>query len=129
MVCLATAGATDTVTLMVDSDAASRVHFGAAKLRSALESIGYTVQLGSDIRPTTGRRIAICNWSKPGRLRDRSLVKPPDLDTRKEGFALATGGDGTLVVAGADDSGALYGCLELVRRLRQAGNSANFTHC
>ncbi|MCX6630377.1 MAG: hypothetical protein NTW28_22385, partial [Candidatus Solibacter sp.] len=41
---------------------------------------------------------------------------------------LATGADGTLVVAGADDSGALYGCLELARRVRESGKLAAELH-
>ena len=121
MACLATAGAAETLVLVVASNAAPRIQFGVASLRSALESTGYAVELRSDIMAATGPRIAVCNWSKPGSLRDGSLVKPRSLDLRKEGFALATAADGTLVVAGADDSGALYGCLELARRVRQAG--------
>jgi hypothetical protein len=121
MVCLATPGAAETVTLVVDSDAAPRVQFGAAKLRSALESVGYAVEAASDTKPATGRGVAICNWARPGRLRDWDWLTLRDSDLRQEGFVLATGPDGTLVVAGADDSGALYGCLELARRVRQVG--------
>jgi hypothetical protein len=128
VVCLATSGAAESVTLVVDSNAAPRVRFGTAKLRSALESIGYSVESASDIRGPTGRRIAICTWSKPGRLRDGGLLKLQDLNLRKEGFVLAMGADGTLVVAGADDSGALYGCLELARRVRQTGKLAPELH-
>jgi len=37
---------------------------------------------------------------------------------RPEGFAITTAADGTITVSGADDSGALYGCLELAERFR-----------
>ncbi|RXK53643.1 hypothetical protein ESB00_18315 [Oleiharenicola lentus] len=36
----------------------------------------------------------------------------------KEGFILASAADGTITLTGADDSGVLYGCLELAERLR-----------
>jgi hypothetical protein len=36
----------------------------------------------------------------------------------REGFLLAGGGNAPLIVAGADDSGTLYGCLELAARIR-----------
>ena len=38
-----------------------------------------------------------------------------------EGYELSTAADGTLVVVGTDDSGVLYGCLELASRIRANG--------
>lgn len=40
-------------------------------------------------------------------------------ELRPEGFVLATLADGRVAVVGADDSGVLYGCLELARRVRE----------
>jgi hypothetical protein len=40
------------------------------------------------------------------------------LDQGPEGFRLDTATEGTVTIQGADDSGALYGCLELERRVR-----------
>ncbi len=52
---------------------------------------------------------------RSGKLKLRQ--EPPG----KEGFVLVGGEDRTIVVAGADDSGTLYGCLELADRVRAAG--------
>lgn len=124
LICLSGFAAAQTVTLVVDSNAAPRVRFGVAKLRPALESIGYAAEVASESKSTPGRTIVIGNLEKSaviGRFRDADRLKLPDSDLRKEGFVVATGADGALVVAGADDSGTLYGCLELARRVRQAG--------
>jgi hypothetical protein len=40
---------------------------------------------------------------------------------KPEGFAITTTPDGNITIAGADDSGALYGCLELAERIRANG--------
>jgi hypothetical protein len=40
------------------------------------------------------------------------------LDQGPEGFRIDAGTEGTITIEGADDSGSMYGCLELARRLR-----------
>jgi hypothetical protein len=42
--------------------------------------------------------------------------------TQPESFAITTASDGNITIAGADDSGALYGCLELAERIRANGD-------
>jgi alpha-glucuronidase len=37
----------------------------------------------------------------------------------KEGFALVSSSNGWILVGGGDDSGVLYGCLELANRIRE----------
>jgi hypothetical protein len=38
----------------------------------------------------------------------------------REGFSIASQADGSIAITGGDDSGVLYGCLELARRAKDA---------
>ena len=114
--------AAERVSLVFDTNAGPRVVFGSEKLKPALEAAGYTVEPAGD--SAGGRRVIIGAASKSaeiGRLRASGQLKLEDSELRKEGFVLAACADGTVAVAGGDDSGTLYGCLELARRIRQSG--------
>src|SRR6185312_15855345 len=39
----------------------------------------------------------------------------------KEGFSIKSGKNNNIIIAGADNSGALYGCMELADRVRKTG--------
>src|SRR5689334_10101625 len=47
------------------------------------------------------------------------------LDQGPEGFRIDSAADGAIRIQGADDSGAMYGCLELERRVRDREPLAN----
>lgn len=49
----------------------------------------------------------------------RIFVQTSSRLTKPEGFTLTVADNGTIMVVGADDSGALYGCLELAQRFRE----------
>jgi hypothetical protein len=49
------------------------------------------------------------------------VVRTTGGPAKPEGFAITVAPDNTITVAGADDSGALYGCLELADRIRANG--------
>lgn len=81
---------------VVTPDGASpRVLFGAERLRRAFQE----EKLDPDIR-------VIITVSPPANL-------PP------EGFRISTNENGWIEIAAGDDSGALYGCLELASRIRR----------
>ena len=84
------------VEVALDPAASPRVQYGAARLTDALKSVG-----ASD-----GRRIA--------------LAASHDARLGREGFRIATSSDGAITITGGDDSGLLYGCIELARRVREA---------
>src|SRR5262245_36680923 len=87
------------VEVRLPEGASPRVQYGAERLRQALKEAGIT-------STPMNRPIAIeirRNDSEPA-----------------EGFTLQTTADATTVVMGNDDSGALYGCLELARRVRES---------
>jgi len=89
------------------------VLFGAARLEAALAGISADPSL----------RVVAARADQPA---VKALIEDGQLDTRAtaglapEGFLLTGGRDGTVLVVGADDSGVLYGCLELADRVRAA---------
>ena len=93
----------ETVSIVIASNAAPRVEFGAEKLVEALKAVKMEA--------------AIIRTDK---VSDRKihLESPHDSVAGHEGFRLDLMGNNDLVVTSGDDSGALYGCLELARRIR-----------
>ena len=95
------------VSVVVGPGAASRVTFGAQRLTAALEQAGYnpTVVLNKP----RGRQLCI------------EVVSGSTNGLAPEGFTLLAETGGNISVTGADDSGALYGCLELAKRIEASG--------
>ncbi len=96
----------ETISIVIPTNAAPRVEFGAEKLAETLKSVGVEFALvrgTSKIPP--GRHIQIVIDNSSG----------------KEGFSVVEGCAGVIAVLGGDDSGALYGCLELAKRIREEG--------
>jgi hypothetical protein len=105
----------ETISIVIASNAVPRVEFGAEKLAEALK----VAKLEATIIRTAkvlGRKI--------------HLESPHDAAIGREGFHFDLIGNDDLVVTSGDDSGALYGCLELARRIRTEGklpSIANFS--
>jgi hypothetical protein len=112
------------VTLVVSEGAAPRVIFGADRLAATLRDAGYDVRRASQA-PEDEQSVAVLvgNAGNDRFLRERvDELEGVDLEAvGAEGFVVATVGDGTIVVAGRDDSGALYGSLELGDVVAAAG--------
>lgn len=112
------------VTLVLADGAATRVAFGADRLEAALRDNGFEVRrTGRLDDDEQGRTIVIGNIANDRRLSDLvERIEAVDIDSvGAEGFVIAGAADGTLVVAGRDDSGALYGSLELRDRIAASG--------
>ena len=114
----------DAVTIAFASDAAPRVCFGVDRLVDALQAVDHmTVNVAVDVTP-----IGALPKIVVGRLHDANIqhmveqarFELPD-DLGSEGFLLVSLSGGGIAVVGQDDSGVLYGCLELARRVRDAG--------
>jgi hypothetical protein len=105
----------ETISIIIASNAAPRVEFGAGKLTEALKA----VKLDAAIVRTekvSGRKI--------------HLETTHDFGVGREGFRIDLSGNNDLVVTSGDDSGALYGCLELAKRIKESGwlpKQINFT--
>ena len=94
----------ETITVSISAKAAPRVAFGAERLAAALKDAGFE---SSIIR---GRKQAGT---------DRTIVVTAHGSAGREGFAFTTRTDSLIEIEGGDASGALYGCLELARRVRE----------
>jgi hypothetical protein len=106
----------ETVSIYIPTNAAPRVEFGAGKLAEALKAVKLDARFvrSGEIYPGPGI------W----------LNRPRVQKTGKEGFSVGRNGKNDLAVESADDSGALYGCLELAKRIRAEGKlplNANFS--
>lgn len=107
------------VTLVYPVSAAPRVVYGVNKLAGVLRGLHYSVilkQSAGTIAKTPGKWIAI------GKTTD-ALVKTGGLvfNTHKEGYTVSSAKGGNFVIAGTDDSGILYGCLELAEQVKKNG--------
>lgn len=104
-----------TAGVSLPSDASPRVRYAAGRVADALKQVGAEASLSSSEpgRIVLGRldTPAIKTLVGAGRLK----IAPGEL--RPEGFVVATLPDGGIAVVGADDSGVLYGSLELAKRI------------
>lgn len=112
------------VSIVVDANAVPRVNFGIEKIVDALKSVylDATIVKQSDI-PTDRPLIVVGNIEKDAAI--QALANSGSLKLRenqpgKEGFVLASCPNGITAVASSDDSGTLYGCLELADRIKTA---------
>ncbi|MCS7337057.1 MAG: hypothetical protein NZ739_02295 [Verrucomicrobiae bacterium] len=117
--------AQERVAVVIPTNASSRIEFGAQRVVEALNAIGKRAWLDRGLSAHSGTTVlvghardwAILELEKAGQLRLK------DKQWAKEGFVITTGRlGGRVAVIGNDDSGALYGCLELAKRIRQRGD-------
>ena len=106
------------VTLVSKQDS-PREKFAAEKLAGSLKEQGYEVVFSSQPVAPDEKQIVI------GSLKSEMLAElvknNQSLDTlKKEGFSIETSGK-IIYVGGADDSGTLYGCIELADQLKAKG--------
>ena len=101
-------GRAETVSIVIASNAAPRVKFGAEKLVEALQAVGTKSLI-------TTKRISA--QTKSGRV--IALMKDSSLP--KEGYELVVGCLDAVAVVGGDDSGLLYASLELSQQIRKQG--------
>jgi hypothetical protein len=98
---------------------APRIDFGVTRLAESLRAAGLETSIGSD---GNGARIIVGKQDSDGLralLVGRSMTSA-DEPLKPEGFILVTSKSNEIAVIGADDSGVLYGCLELASRVKRA---------
>jgi hypothetical protein len=105
----------ETISTVIASNAAPRVEFGAEKISEALKAVNFDSTI-----------------VRTEKVSDRKihLETPHDSSVGREGFRIDLMGNNDLVVTSGDNSGALYGCLELAKRIRADGKLpmlANFS--
>jgi hypothetical protein len=114
----------ETVSILLDSNVSARVEYGADQLSRAITDAG--LNLMTESRTGTDKpdhRIIIAHPDLPSvqKLVSTGLLKLDLGKLAKEGYVIGAWNHGKIVaVVGADDSGLLYGCLELARRIRES---------
>ena len=113
------------VQIVIDADAAPRVVYGADQLVQSLQEIEHAAAVVRSAADGSDDAVSIA-VGRAGRPLIQSLVDSgrlelPENELGGEGFLLKSCGGDTLAVTADDDSGLLYGCLELARRIRDAG--------
>jgi len=95
-----------------------RMEFAAERLSAALKKNGYSAIIQPLAKFAPKQNTIVLGSIQ----RNLTSKIPPGLieqarNAGKEGFTIAYGKDGELYIIGADDSGVLYGTLELIERL------------
>lgn len=98
----------ETVRVIIAPKAAPRVEYGAQRVVEALRAVGVDTALVWSAAPSPDPA-------------DLVVGTIPGIDAPRESFLIALLPGARRVVTGADDSGTLYGCLELAGRIRAAG--------
>jgi hypothetical protein len=96
----------ETISIVIPTNAAPRVAFGAEKIAEALAAVKWEAAITSSLSEP-GRKILVDRW--------------PDKNGPPEGFSFALGDNNDISISAADDSGVLYGCLELAKRIHEVG--------
>lgn len=112
------------VEICIESHCPARERYGVDRLKEALQKNGYEVAINEPAAQghPAGRALYI------GCITDtlvRSAITRLHVDNErrpgKEGFCINADSKGSVIVAGADSSGVLYGCLELRDRINAEG--------
>ena len=109
--------------LLQQSNASPRIKFGTDKLVNALQKAGYKVSTNQKNKlPANSRAIVIAELDNNliGKAVNQWKIALPD-KPGKEGFIITSTKKGDILIGGADASGVLYGCLELISRLKRSG--------
>ncbi len=112
------------VCLLQPVNSSARIAFGTGKLQQALQQVGYRVISSHPANkwPASGKIIVVGGWEDMhiNKAVAAWKIKLP-AKPGKEGFVLNSAANGNLLVDGADDSGILYGCLELAAQIKKTG--------
>jgi len=95
-----------------------RTRFGVEHLSESLRDAGLDVKLDEAQNPDVQSIQIIVGSVTESKISD--LEWATDLNKEKEGFSIQRNKN-TIVISGADESGALYGCMELADRIAKEG--------
>lgn len=110
------------VLIIIPGSEVARIHYGAEILANTMKEKGYKVEISNGYGFFDERLslvIGELNDSSFQNLLEKSSVTVGS-HLGKVGFSLIPG-QNSLIIAGADASGALYGCLEIVDRIKKSG--------
>ena len=103
-----------TVELVLSPTSHARLMYGAEQLGKALKAAGYTVKITRKKSIPRENAIVITDTKDP--LFEISPKNPGNPPSAKESFSIFSV-QKNIIISGADQSGALYGCLELAAHI------------
>ncbi|WP_316818114.1 alpha-glucuronidase family glycosyl hydrolase [Pedobacter nyackensis] len=103
-------------TIVIPLHANPRLKFGADRLAKSLSLIGYDVKIVQKDKVPNGNEIIVIGTKGDQLLAGLSVSTAKQVG--KEGFTIGYNKNRNLVIEGADHSGALYGCMELVDEIK-----------
>jgi hypothetical protein len=126
----ATDARAEDVAVTIPANASPRIEFGAQRVVDALTNAGNKAWLTRGPGVHSGTTVLV-GIARQGALLELENTGQLDLKNAagKEGFTISTEKlGGRVAVAGNDDSGTLYGCLELEKQIRQTGKLPREVH-
>jgi hypothetical protein len=116
----------ESASIALESKASSRVQFGAHLLSQALKGAGLTLATNNDAANKSNHLIVVAHsdaqLASVQKLVSTGLLKTDLNSLQPEGFVLGSWANGKIItVLSRDDSGLLYGSMELAKRIREAG--------
>lgn len=114
---------TETRLIVLPKKAHPRLRYGAERLLAALQAAGYKASITEQDK-VSGKS----NQIVVGRATDALLTQAattyhatPGAASGREGFTITSADKNTVLVSGTDNSGVLYGCLELAEQVKAQG--------
>ena len=104
------------ITLVLAPSSHVRLKFGAEKIVSALQQAGYKTAIS--YKNSIPKKNAIIIAQQGDALFQKFGAQTVHEPLRKEGFSIVSS-QNNIVIAGFDESGALYGCLELADQIKK----------
>ncbi|GAA4496723.1 hypothetical protein GCM10023172_10490 [Hymenobacter ginsengisoli] len=117
-------------TIVLPLHAHPRLRYGADRLAAALRAAGYPVQIVQQDKLLRKKGLIVVGRPGDVLLRQAAAAWPAPSTPApgKEGFVLTSAPDEAIVVRGTDNSGALYGCLELAEQVKAQGKITDNLH-
>jgi len=105
------------ITIVIPASANARIKFGADKLSKALKDAGYKAKIISSNKASTRNRVIVIGSAQDALVKNANNLYhlTSGKVVGKEGFNISSSKD-DIVISGTDNSGALYGCIELATR-------------
>ncbi len=115
------ASSTEQVTIVVPANAHARIVFGTEKLKKSLESAGFKTDIKNSSKSDKGQIITIGLIDNTD-IKELAMALNVNLGEKpkKEGFAIYSSGQ-NILITGSDESGVLYGCLEVSEQIKKTG--------
>lgn len=114
-------------TIVLPTGAHARLRYGAERLSAALQQAGYKATITEQDKLSGKKDLIVIGRADDALLRQSATAFHAQADKMpgKEGFSIVSGDNNTIVISGTDNSGALYGCLELAEQVQAQGKLAD----